>query len=143
MVVLAGSMGVHLASRSHHKACCQSDIYSTIAVSPASTGHHAVQVQTLEPADRVLSEGSEVLVGAPVLLVHCATGNPLHLEEGFRFPTDFGSEHEVTAYAASKPLLAQNLEAVVKVRGSVRRWRVRGWGEGVEMVGDMGRRWRL
>jgi hypothetical protein len=56
-----------------------------------------------------------VLVGAPVLLVHCATGAPLHLEEGWRFPTDFGSEHEVTGHAATKPLLAQNLEAVVKV----------------------------
>ncbi len=43
---------------------------------------------------RAASEGVEVAVGAPLLLVHCATQKPLCVEAA-KVPTDYGIELEV------------------------------------------------
>lgn len=34
---------------------------------------HMMQIVAVDPADRLASEGVEVLAGAPLLLVHCGT----------------------------------------------------------------------
>jgi len=57
------------------------------------------QVVTPNPDERVVSEGMEVLAGAPVNLLHCMTGQALHLEESI-YENDFGKEYEVSAYTA-------------------------------------------
>ncbi|KAG2498430.1 hypothetical protein HYH03_003688 [Edaphochlamys debaryana] len=59
----------------------------------------AWQVVTPDPAHRAASEGVEVAVGAPVLLLHCATQKPLCLEAA-RYPNDYGIELEVSARSA-------------------------------------------
>ncbi|KAG2423989.1 hypothetical protein HXX76_014815 [Chlamydomonas incerta] len=56
-------------------------------------------VVTPDPAQRAAAEGVEVAVGAPVLLVHCATQKPLCLEAA-RYPNDYGVELEVSARSA-------------------------------------------
>lgn len=57
------------------------------------------QVVTPDPAMRAASEGVEVAVGAPLLLVHCATQKPLCVEAA-KVPTDYGIELEVSARSA-------------------------------------------
>jgi hypothetical protein len=61
--------------------------------------------------------GVEVAAGAPLLLVHCATGQPLHLEgPEVKVPNDFGFEREVTARTATAPGLPCTLESLSQVR---------------------------
>lgn len=58
---------------------------------------HAVwEVVTPEPAQRAISVGLEVLAGAPIQLIHCATQKPL-LAETQKYPNDFGMELELSA----------------------------------------------
>lgn len=57
------------------------------------------QVVTPDPAMRGMSEGVEVALGAPILLVHCATQKPLCLESQ-KVPNDYGIELELSAHSA-------------------------------------------
>lgn len=70
------------------------------------------QVATPDPSERIAAEGVEVMAGAPLLLVHCATSKPLCLEQGAaqRYPNDFGMELEVTAHQAVSAGMQQGLE---------------------------------
>jgi hypothetical protein len=62
----------------------------------ASPGRDAAwAAQPPDPAARGAAEGRAVAAGEPLVLVHCATGAPLCLEDGaFAVPTDFGPEPE-------------------------------------------------
>lgn len=73
--------------------------------------------QPLDPALRGTLEGTPVAPGAPLLLVHAATGAPLAWEGGSSFPTDYGPEHEVSAHAATAAGMQQGLEHAARVRG--------------------------
>ncbi|EFJ51617.1 hypothetical protein VOLCADRAFT_87820 [Volvox carteri f. nagariensis] len=66
-------------------------------------------VVTPDPGQRAASEGVEVAVGAPILLVHCATQKPLCLEAA-RYPNDYGIELEVSARSATANGLKLALE---------------------------------
>jgi len=81
-----------LARLSKHQAVAVAD--------DATTPYHCVwQVVTPRASERVVSEGLEVLQGAPVALVHCATLTPLCMEGPHMVLTDFGYEHEVSCHA--------------------------------------------
>jgi len=54
------------------------------------------QVLTVDPAQRTVSEGVEVLLGAPVALIHCATNQGLTFESTQTINNDFGKEMEVS-----------------------------------------------
>lgn len=56
-------------------------------------------VVTPNPEERLISEGAEVMAGAPVLLMHCATQKPLCIE-AHKVPNDFGYELELSARSA-------------------------------------------
>lgn len=74
------------------------------------------QVVTPEPAQRVASEGVEVLAGAPIVLVHPATQQALNLDVASRnrVPNDFGFEYEVSAKAVVSTSLNQTCESAVR-----------------------------
>ena len=67
------------------------------------------QVVTPDPAQRTLSEGVEVLAGAPILLVHCATQKPLIVEKN-KYPSDFGIEYELSA----RPSTSQGMKLAME-----------------------------
>ncbi|KAF5831151.1 flagellar associated protein [Dunaliella salina] len=67
------------------------------------------EVLTTDPAQRSLSAGLEVLAGAPIILLHCATQKPLVLENQ-KYPNDFGMELEVTARVSAPKGLKLALE---------------------------------
>lgn len=69
------------------------------------------QVVTPDPNERLVSQGVEVMAGAPVLFIHCATKKPLCLEP-YKYPNDFGHELEVSVrQAASQGLKLANEQA--------------------------------
>ncbi|GIL84233.1 hypothetical protein Vretimale_15863 [Volvox reticuliferus] len=70
-------------------------------------------VVTPDPNLRAASEGVEVAIGAPVLLVHCATQKPLCLEAA-RYPNDYGIELEVSARSATVNGLKLALEQLAQ-----------------------------
>lgn len=74
-----------------------------------------MQVQPINAADRPSAEGVEVMAGAPVLLIHCATQAPLCLEEDVKYPNDFGIEREVSVHAAVTTAMQQGLEHLSRV----------------------------
>lgn len=79
-----------------------------------------VQVVTPDPSQRALSEGVEVMAGAPVLLLHAATSTPLCLE-ACKVPTDYGVELELSARqatAANKKLAMEQLATVRRAQGT-------------------------
>lgn len=67
------------------------------------------QVVTPDPSERLVSEGVEVMAGAPILFVHCATKKPLCLEP-YKYPNDFGNELEISARQAAGQGLKLALE---------------------------------
>lgn len=82
---------------------------------------------TPDPTARVISEGVEVMAGAPVLLVHAATQKPLIVEAEQRYPNEFGVEYELSARQSTGKGLKLAMEQTAKVRGGcVRRGWVRG-----------------
>ena len=66
-------------------------------------------------ADRVASEGLEVLAGAPLLLAHCATQKPLCMEQQHRVPSDFGLEYELSTHQAVSAGIQSGLEHMAQV----------------------------
>merc|ERR1712159_300273 len=56
------------------------------------------QVLTPDPSKRMASEGSPVMAGAPLLLMHCATNQNLCCEPK-TYNNDFGQEKEVSSYS--------------------------------------------
>ena len=75
---------------------------------------------TPDPSQRVVSEGVEVLAGAPILLVHCATQKPLIVEDQ-RYPNEFGNEVELSARPSTSTGMKLAMELTSKgiLRGSL------------------------
>lgn len=65
----------------------------------------------LAGADKTLSEGSPVLAGDAVAIVHKMTGQALRTDAGSKQPTDFGPELEVSALAARNAGMHHHLAA--------------------------------
>ncbi len=84
---------------------------------------------TPDPTQRVVSEGVEVLAGAPILLVHSATQMPLIVQDQ-RYPTEFGSELELSARQSTSAGMKMCMELTAKVgeqdTGAVRHEDVHG-----------------
>eukprot|EP00951_Prasinocladus_malaysianus_P010577 scaffold77681_cov34-Prasinocladus_malaysianus.AAC.1 len=57
-------------------------------------------IVTPNPDERIVSEGVEVMAGAPINIIHCSTNRALHLEEKV-YENDFGPEWEVSAFTAT------------------------------------------
>ncbi|KAJ9532387.1 hypothetical protein QJQ45_010424 [Haematococcus lacustris] len=81
------------------------------------------EVVTPEPAERALSVGLEVLAGAPILLLHCATQKPLLADVGQKYPNDFGIEFELSARVNGSKGLKLALEQSSKglLKGTLRK----------------------
>ncbi|MEW5306868.1 MAG: hypothetical protein WDW36_009305 [Sanguina aurantia] len=75
-------------SRQQLVGLCKGDTYDSVW-----------QVLTPDPALRSLSEGVEVMAGAPVVFLHCGTQKALVIEAQ-KYPTDFGIELELSARPA-------------------------------------------
>lgn len=75
------------------------------------------QVLTPDPALRSLSEGVEVMAGAPVVFMHCGTQKALVIEAQ-KYPTDFGMELELSARPAINCGTKNGLEQASMVRGA-------------------------
>lgn len=71
----------------------------------------AWEVAPLDPGERVVAEGQALALGAPCLLLHCATGTPLALDCAHPVPSDFGTgEVEVCCRACVGAGSVQGLE---------------------------------
>jgi hypothetical protein len=74
-----------------------------------------LQVLTPHSGDRQASEGLEVMAGAPILLVHCATQKPLCIEQQHKVPSDFGLEYELSTHQAVSTGIQSGLEHMKQV----------------------------
>lgn len=101
-VVMVGAEGHALRSRpaSTLHAAKQRGSQEVQATDAGSGNYDCVwQVLTPNPSKRLVSAGVEVLIGAPILFVHCATGAPLCC--GGPMQNEFGEEAEVSAGAVT------------------------------------------
>lgn len=78
---------------------------------------------TPDPSQRVVSEGVEVFAGAPIVLQHTATQQPLVVDLDQVYPNEFGNERELSARACtskgSKQVSEQTAKGIMK--GSIAR----------------------
>jgi len=65
-----------------------------------------------DPAKRLVSEGSPVMAGAPVILCHAATNQYLCCEDK-KYPNDFGTELEVSAHTTASLKVAFRLQGLI------------------------------
>eukprot|EP00199_Chlamydomonas_sp_CCMP681_P002151 CAMPEP_0119111138 /NCGR_PEP_ID=MMETSP1180-20130426/34119_1 /TAXON_ID=3052 ORGANISM="Chlamydomonas cf sp, Strain CCMP681" /NCGR_SAMPLE_ID=MMETSP1180 /ASSEMBLY_ACC=CAM_ASM_000741 /LENGTH=424 /DNA_ID=CAMNT_0007097937 /DNA_START=15 /DNA_END=1289 /DNA_ORIENTATION=+ len=79
------------------------------------------EVVTPVPSQRALSVGLEVLMGAPIMLVHCATQKPLLVEINQKYPNNFGIELELSARPSTNKGMKNVCEATNKglLRGTL------------------------
>mmetsp|Transcript_17107 Transcript_17107/g.36945 ORF Transcript_17107/g.36945 Transcript_17107/m.36945 type:complete len:401 (-) Transcript_17107:72-1274(-) len=104
-------------STTHYAKYCRNQL---VGFTFRNTADTVWQVVTPEPEHRVVSEGVEVLAGAPILLMHMATQKPLLVEQQ-KYPNDFGFELELSARAHTSQGLKLAMEQTAKglLKGSM------------------------
>uniref|UniRef100_A0A7S0X1Q8 Uncharacterized protein n=1 Tax=Chlamydomonas leiostraca TaxID=1034604 RepID=A0A7S0X1Q8_9CHLO len=104
-------------SQTHFAKYCRNQL---VGFTYRNTFDTVWEVVTPDPGQRALANGLEVLAGAPVQLIHCATQKPL-LVENQRYPNEFGMEWELTARTSSSKGMKSAMEQTTKglLKGSL------------------------
>jgi hypothetical protein len=100
-----------LQSSTHHSKYGRKQL---VGLTSRNTYETVWTVLTPDPSQRVISEGVEVMAGAPILLVHAATQKPLMVEVEQIYPNAFGNEWELSARQMTSHGLTLSLEQTSK-----------------------------